>query len=254
MVVTLLSLEEVTVSFDGFRALDNLTLHVPKGSVRVLIGPNGAGKSTLLDTIIGKVRPSHGRVVYAGRDITQLPEHRIAQLGIRRKFQTPGVLESLSVYDNLAVAVRRAKGLMANLRSGLSADERARVQEMLRLVGLEEKGQMLASQLAHGEKQWLEIGMVVASGPELLLLDEPTAGMTQHETAQTADLIRRLGEQHTVLVIDHDMAFVEQLGAPISVLHMGRLLKEGTMQALRDDPDVIAIYLGRAREGAHARA
>jgi urea transport system ATP-binding protein len=254
MTERLLSLEAVTVSFDGFVALDNLTMHIPRGGVRVLIGPNGAGKSTLLDAIIGRVRPASGRIVYNGHDITSRPEHWIAQRGIRRKFQTPGVLESLTVYDNLAVAARRAKGWQASLRDTLSADERRPVEQTLCLIGLEEKAWMPAGQLAHGEKQWLEIGMVVVSDPELLLLDEPTAGMTHDETAQTAELIYGLGERHTVLVIDHDMAFVEQLAAPISVLHMGRLLKDGTIQTLRDDPEMIAIYLGRAKEDAHARA
>jgi urea transport system ATP-binding protein len=246
----LLSLEAITVSFDGFKALDDLTFRIPAGGVRVLIGPNGAGKSTLLDTIIGKVRPAHGRVVYEGRDITRLPEHRIARLGIRRKFQTPGVLEGLSVYDNIAVAARRDQGWLGSLGRALPPDERRRVQETLELVGLQDKAPVRAGQLAHGEKQWLEIGIVVSSDPGLLLLDEPTAGMTQHETAQTAELVRRLGARHTVLVIDHDMAFVELLGAPVSVLHMGRLLKEGTIQTLRHDPEVIAIYLGRAKEAA----
>lgn len=250
----LLRLEDLTVSFDGFKAIDGLSFQVERGAIRMLIGPNGAGKSTLCDTVIGKVRPAQGRVLYKGQDITRASEHHIVRMGICRKFQTPGVLENLSVADNLAVAVREHKGWWSNLRAGLGRAEAARVEEILGLVGLAHKRQMPAAQLAHGEKQWLEIGMVVAADPELLLLDEPTAGMTAQETARTAELILRLAGRHTVLVIDHDMDFVELLGAPVSVLHMGRLFKEGTLQELRDDPAVVEIYLGRAKEDGHARA
>jgi urea transport system ATP-binding protein len=175
-------------------------------------------------------------------------------LGIRRKFQAPGVLNGLTVEENLAVAVRGPKGLFPNLRRTLSVQERTRVEEVLALVNLAEKRHQSASQLSHGEKQWLEIGMVVGSEPDLLLLDEPTSGMTSAETSLTAKLVRALAERHTVLVIDHDMAFVEQLEAPISVLHQGRLLREGDMQSIRSDPEVVSVYLGRAvtKSDAHA--
>ena len=250
----LIALDSVTVSFDGFKALNNLTFSVMPGGVKVIIGPNGSGKSTLLDTIIGKVRPASGKVLYNGQDITGKAEHRIAQMGIRRKFQAPGVLGNLSVYDNLAVAVRKSKSLWGNLRLGLTKAEKARVLEVLQIIGLKEKQQMAAANLSHGEKQWLEIGIVVGSEPELLLLDEPTAGMTAQETRLTAELIKRLAEKHTVLVIDHDMAFVEQLNALISVLHMGRLLREGDMKQIREDPEVISVYLGRPKLKSHAAA
>ena len=253
MAEPLLRLEDIVVDFDGFKAIDHLTFTVMPQTVRVLIGPNGAGKSTLLDTVIGKVRPTAGRVIYRGQDITKLPEHKIAQLGIRRKFQAPGVLEGLSVLDNLAVAARKNRNLWGNLRSGLGPLEQERVDEVLDLIGLQSQRTSMASALAHGEKQWLEIGMVVAADPALLLLDEPTAGMTEDETALTAELINRLGGDHTILVIEHDMAFVEQLGAPVSVLHMGRLLKEGDMNAIRQDPEVIEIYLGRGEGRAAER-
>ena len=246
----LLQLEDVVVDFDGFKALDHLTFSIVPQSVRVLIGPNGAGKSTLLDTVIGKVRPTSGRVVYRGNDITAVSEHKIAQLGIRRKFQAPGVLEGLSVVDNLAIAVRRDRDLFGNFRSGLLPQEEERVGEVLDLIGLRAQRESMASDLAHGEKQWLEIGMVVVADPDLLLLDEPTAGMTSDETAQTAELVTRLSYDHTILVIEHDMAFVEQLAAPVSVLHMGRLLKEGDMQTVREDPEVIEVYLGRSKDRA----
>ncbi|SMB78752.1 urea ABC transporter ATP-binding protein UrtD [Deinococcus hopiensis] len=245
----LLEVRNVTVSFEGFKALQNLSLGVTSGSLRVLIGPNGAGKSTLLDTIIGKVRPASGEVRFRGQVISRLPEHRIAALGICRKFQAPGVLESLTVRDNLLLAARQQKGVFATLTPPTAA-EQGRADELLRLTGLEARAGIPAAQLAHGEKQWLEIGMVVAPEPELLLLDEPTAGMTVAETAHTAELIRTLAGRHTILVIDHDMHFVELLGAPVTVLHQGQVFRDGDLQSLRADPDVMEIYLGRPREAA----
>ena len=248
----LLEVREITVSFDGFKAITNLSLSVPRGSLRVLIGPNGAGKSTLLDTIIGKVRPVSGEVRYHGESISSLPEHRIAGLGICRKFQAPGVLEGLTVRENLLLAARKAKGVWATMFQRPSAAEQERADELLRLTGLWERMNVQAGELAHGEKQWLEIGMVVAAEPELLLLDEPTAGMTAQETAQTAELIHTLAGRHTVLVIDHDMHFVELLNAPITVLHQGQVFREGDLETLRNDPEVMEIYLGRPKETAHA--
>jgi urea transport system ATP-binding protein len=248
----LLQLESVTVSFDGFKAVDDLSFSVPKGTVRVVIGPNGAGKSTMCDAVIGKVRPASGRVLFDGREIGNLSEHAIARLGICRKFQTPGVLENLTVLENLSVAVRKNKSWFANLKPGLHPEETTRVTVLLEMIGLFEKRQMMASQLAHGEKQWLEIGMVVAAEPQLLLLDEPTAGMTAQETAKTAEIIKQLAGKHTIIVIDHDMGFVEQLGASVSVLHLGKLFKEGSVEEVRNDPGVVEIYLGRAKEtGLH---
>jgi urea transport system ATP-binding protein len=249
--MSLLRLENVTVSFDGFKALDDFNFRVDKGSIRVVIGPNGAGKSTMCDTVIGKVRPTMGKVIYNDKDISKTAEHTIVRQGICRKFQTPGVLENLSVEDNLAVGVRKHKCWWTNVRSGLTREESNKVTEILELVGLSDKRDMLASQLAHGEKQWLEIGMVVAADPELLLLDEPTAGMTAQETEKTARLISGLVGKHTVLVIDHDMSFVELLNAPVSVMHQGKLFKEGSIQNLRDDPGVVEIYLGRSKDDAH---
>jgi len=250
----LIALEEVTVSLDGFKALDGISFSVQPRCVRVIIGPNGAGKSTLLDTMIGKTRPTRGRVLFRGQDITHLAEHRIVRAGICRKFQTPGVLENLTVYENLTLAGRREKRWWAHFRAALGRDEQRCVESVLAKIGMTERRNVLAGGLAHGEKQWLEIGMVVASDAELLLLDEPTSGMTPKESAQTVQLIRKLGERHTVLVIDHDMTFVEQLGAPVSVMHLGKLLKQGDIRTLRDDPEVIAIYLGRAKEPRHVEA
>ncbi len=244
----LLQVERLTVCFEDFTAIDDLSLTLQPQSVRVLIGPNGAGKSTLLDAIIGRVRPSSGRILFKGTEITRMPEHRIVRAGICRKFQAPGLLESLTVYENLALAEARSRSWRAALRTRPTADQRARIEEILRTVGLTGQRSRLAGHLAHGQKQWLEIGMVVASDAELLLLDEPAAGMSHGEREQTADLVRRLSDRHSVLVIDHDMAFVERLDAPVSVLHMGRLLKEGSLQEVRQDPQVGAVYLGRVDE------
>lgn len=244
----LLRLENVTVDFDGFKALDRMSLALMPKTVRVLIGPNGAGKSTLLDATIGRVRPAAGKVFFKGRDITHVPEYQIVRNGICRKFQAPGVLGNLTVDENLALAARHNMGWWTSFHKGLASELRKHVNEVLELTGLGEKRDTLAAHLSHGQKQWLEIGMVVASKPELLLLDEPAAGMSHDEAAHTAELIRQLAKQYSFLVIDHDMGFVEQLDAPVSVLHMGRLLMEGTLEEVRSDPQVAAVYLGRAEE------
>lgn len=248
----LLSVENVTVSFDGFNALDGISLQLMPTSIRVLIGPNGAGKSTLLDTIIGNVRPAKGRIVLRGEDITELAEYKIVRRGICRKFQAPGILENLSVFDNLCLAARAHRESWRSFGIGVSAQVSARVERVLERIGLKEKRHALAGQLSHGQKQWLEIGMVVSSDADLLLLDEPAAGMSLDESAQTAELIRSLASDHSFLVIDHDMTFVEQLNAPVSVMHMGRMLKEGTLEEVQRDPQVIAVYLGREKEEAVA--
>ena len=251
---TLLSVEDVTVSYDGFKALDGLSLTVEAGAIHVLVGPNGAGKSTLLDTIIGRVRATSGRIVFKDEDVTRLPEHLIVRRGICRKFQTPGVLEALTVEENLVVAATRERGSWSVLTRGRSAAERARVEEILGIIRLGAKRSMLAANLAHGEKQWLEIGMVVASDAALLLLDEPAAGMSHGEAAATAELIHSLSGRHAFIVIDHDMDFVERLASPVSVLHMGRLLAHGSVAEIRRNPSVEAVYLGRPVEEHATRA
>jgi urea transport system ATP-binding protein len=252
MSAALLSVEDVTVSFDGFNALNGMSLQLLPKSIRVLIGPNGAGKSTLLDAIIGHVKPTKGRVVFKGEDITRLDEYKIVRKGICRKFQAPGILESLTVADNLALAARRHRECWRSFGTRVNPQVRNQVERVIALVGLADKRNALAAQLSHGQKQWLEIGMVVASDAELLLLDEPAAGMSQDETSQTAELIRSLSSQHSILVIDHDMTFVAQLDAPVSVMHMGRMLKQGTLDEIRNDPEIAAVYLGRAKEVPHA--
>ena len=252
MAEPLLELQDLSVTLDGFKALDGVSLRIMPRTARVIIGPNGAGKSTLLDTVIGRTRATRGKVLFRGQDVTYLSEHLIVRAGICRKFQTPGVLEQMTVYENLAIAVRRRKEWWAHFRVSLAFAERERVDAVLDEIGMTDKRHRTAAELAHGEKQWLEIGMVLASDAELLLLDEPTSGMTPEESERTAQLIRRLAEHRTVVVIDHDMAFVEKLAAPVTVLHLGRVLKEGDIRTLRDDPEVIAIYLGRPRRQERA--
>lgn len=250
----LLRIENVTVDFEGFKALDGMSLAIMPKTVRVLIGPNGAGKSTLLDAIIGRVRPARGKVFFKGKDITHVPEYQIVRNGICRKFQAPGVLQNLTVSENLALAARHNMGWRTLFAGELGSGLQKQVDEILELTGLGEKRKTLAAHLSHGQKQWLEIGMVVAAKPELLLLDEPAAGMSHDEAAHTADLIRRLSNQYSFLVIDHDMGFVAQLDAPVSVLHMGRLLMEGTLEEVRSDPQVAAVYLGRVEEASSGYA
>ena len=246
--LALLSVEHLTVSFDGYTALDDLSLTVDAGAIQVLIGPNGAGKSTLLDTIIGRVRPASGRILFKGFDLAGVAEYAIVRRGICRKFQTPGVLDALSIEDNLRVAAASHRGAWHALVGKPTRDEQARADRVLEIIGLGDRRRDLAAELAHGMKQWLEIGMVVASEAELLLLDEPAAGMTHQEAQATARLIRSLAGAHAFIVIDHDMDFVEQLAAPISVLNMGRMLAHGTVEEIRRDPEVAAVYLGRPRD------
>lgn len=242
----LLAVDGVTVDYDGFKALDTFSLILERRETRVVIGPNGAGKSTLCDVIIGRVRPASGQVVFRGEDITRLPEQRIVGRGICRKFQAPGVLPFLSVEDNMALAARQDRRWWKAFGFGMSAAERQVVDETLDFVGLAARRDTPAGLLAHGEKQWLEIAMVVATGAELLLLDEPTAGMGPAETARTADLLRKLGQSRTIMVIDHDMSFVEQLAAPVTVMHQGKFLKQGSIAEIRADAEVAAVYLGHA--------
>jgi urea transport system ATP-binding protein len=243
----LLTVEDVTVDYDGFKALNGLTLTLRAGALTVVIGPNGAGKSTLCDTIIGRVRPTSGRVLLRGEDISRLAEHRIVAKGICRKFQTPGVLVGLSVIDNLLIAAAADRRWLSAFTLKVSEKDRAKAEDTLAKVGLEDRRHALAGELSHGEKQWLEIGMVVATGCELLLLDEPTAGMGAAESTRTAEIVRALVGRHSVLVIDHDIDFVEQLGGHVVVMHQGQLFKQGSLAQMRSDPDVASIYLGRPR-------
>ena len=241
----LLELRGVGVSFDGFRALNGLNLSLAPGELRAVIGPNGAGKTTFLDVITGKVRPSQGDVLFQGRSLVGLAEHRIARLGIGRKFQTPRVFENLSPRRNLELAAGRSSAPWELLFGRLDGQSREKVQRLLAVVGLENLANERAGSLSHGQKQWLEIAMLVAQDPVLLLVDEPVAGLTDEETQITADLLKQLAGDHTVLVIEHDMDFIRDLNAPVTVLHEGHVLCEGTMDQVQNDSRVIEVYLGQ---------
>jgi len=243
----LLRIDHVTVDFDGFKALNDLDLTIQAGTLTVVIGPNGAGKSTMCDTVIGRVRPTSGRILFRGEDISRQPEHGIVGRGICRKFQTPGVLVGLSVYENLVIAATQDRRWWKSLTFQPPRAVREKAEAVLETVGLADRREALAGALSHGEKQWLEIGMVVATDAELLLLDEPTAGMGAAESTRTAEIIRDLIGAHSVLVIDHDIDFVEQLGGHVAVLHQGSVFKEGSLAQVRNDPDVASIYLGRPK-------
>ena len=253
---SIIYLEGVTVDFEGFKALRNLNFIVNYHELRVVIGPNGAGKTTLLDVISGKVKPATGRVIF-GKDIEllSLREHEIATLGIGRKFQTPSVYGNLSVWDNLDLSIRRqSKGVFSTLISALSSEETDRINAMLKTIGLQEKARTRAGALSHGEKQWLEIGMVLLQDPALLLVDEPVAGMSDRETEQTGQLLTSLTDKHSIIVIEHDMEFVRQIARTITVLHEGTVLCEGSVEQIQSDPRVVEIYLGRQKKESHASA
>ncbi|HEX6212982.1 MAG TPA: urea ABC transporter ATP-binding protein UrtD [Methylomirabilota bacterium] len=244
-------LEDVTVSYEGFKALDRLNFFMDRRELRVVIGPNGAGKTTLLDVISGRVKPVHGRVIFGrNTDLTTLTENQIAALGIGRKFQTPSVFVNLTVWENVELSLRRAsKGVLATLLERDGAEARDRIAATLDTVGLGARAGAPAGALSHGEKQWLEIGMVIAQDPELLLVDEPVAGLTDEETARTGDLLLAIAAERSVLVIEHDMEFVRRIGRTVTVLHQGRLLCEGPVEQVQRDPRVLEVYLGQ-RVGA----
>ena len=243
---TLLYLDNVSVTFDGFRALNALSLLVEKGEMRAVIGPNGAGKTTMMDVITGKTRPDEGQVMFGEKtDLTRLDEPAIAALGIGRKFQKPTVFEPLSVWDNLLLALSGDRRPRFTLWARETDDERDRINEVLQTIRLTEARDRIAGGLSHGQKQWLEIGMLLAQDPQLLLVDEPVAGMTDAETEQTADLLRDINRTRSVVVVEHDMAFVRALGVRVTVLHEGSVLSEGTIDHVSNDPKVIEVYLGR---------
>jgi urea transport system ATP-binding protein len=244
----ILEIENLTVSFDGFKALNQLSFSMDTGELRVVIGPNGAGKTTFLDVITGKVQPTTGRVLFKGRNLKALSEHQIVRIGIGRKFQTPRVYLNLTVRDNLALSCNRQKGAFSTLWGRPSPAEQQTVGGLLETIGLSAKANLKADLLAHGEKQRLEIGMLVAQSPDLLLVDEPVAGLTDEETAKVGDLLLALAESHSILVIEHDMEFVRQIARQVTVLHEGSVLCEGTMDQVQSDPRVIEVYLGAAHE------
>jgi urea transport system ATP-binding protein len=245
--------EDVTVDYDGFKALSRLNFFMDRRELRVVIGPNGAGKTTLLDVISGRVKPVAGRVIFGHHtDLLPLRENQIAALGVGRKFQTPSVFVNLTVRDNVELSLRRAsKGVFATLFERDAGDEDARIDATLETVGLVPKAEWLAGRLSHGEKQWLEIGMVIAQDPELLLVDEPVAGMTDEETARTGELLQSIATDRSVLVIEHDMEFVRQIARKVTVLHQGTVLCEGPVEQVQSDPRVLEVYLGQ-RKDTHA--
>ncbi|MFL5333745.1 MAG: urea ABC transporter ATP-binding protein UrtD [Geminicoccaceae bacterium] len=243
---TILYLDGVSVSFDGFKALNDLSLYLDKGEMRAIIGPNGAGKTTMMDVITGKTRPDKGTVLFREDiDLTRHDESDIARLGIGRKFQKPTVFESHTVWTNLELALNGERELFRSLFFDLAAAQRDRIGQVLRIVRLEDAARGLAGELSHGQKQWLEIGMLLVQDPELLLVDEPVAGMTDAETEATGELLREISRSHSVVVVEHDMEFVRGLGSKVTVLHEGSVLAEGSLEQVQNDQRVIEVYLGR---------
>lgn len=241
-----LQLEKINVSFDGFKALTDLSLQIGVGELRCIIGPNGAGKTTLMDVITGKTRPDNGRAFYdQSTDLTTLSPVEIARIGIGRKFQKPTVFEALSVFENLEIALKTEKSVWACLRGKLNGEQRDRIDEVLKLLRLGAERRRPAGLLSHGQKQFLEIGMLLVQDPHLLLLDEPAAGMTDAETAYTAELFKNLAGQHSLMVVEHDMGFVEAIADRVTVLHQGQVLAEGSLREVQANEQVIDVYLGR---------
>ncbi|AHK46069.1 putative urea or short-chain amide ABC transporter, ATP-binding protein [Ensifer adhaerens OV14] len=243
---SLLYLDGVSVSFDGFKALNSLSFVIEPSELRAIIGPNGAGKTTMMDIITGKTRPDEGQVFFKGDiDLTKRDEAEIASLGIGRKFQKPTVFESHTIWDNLELALNRSRGVFPTLFYRLTADDKARIEEILTTVRLSARRDDLAANLSHGQKQWLEIGMLLAQEPELLLVDEPVAGMTDAETAETAILLKEIARTRSVVVVEHDMGFIRELGVKVTCLAEGSVLAEGSIDFVSSDPKVIENYLGR---------
>ena len=241
-----LYLDGISVSFDGFKALNNLSLTIDPGELRCVIGPNGAGKTTMMDVITGKTRPDEGRALFGeSADLTRLSEAQIAHAGIGRKFQKPTIFERLTVFENLELAMKADKRVRATLFSKLSSDQKDRIRATLALIGLQESADRVAGLLSHGQKQWLEIGMLLMQEPKLLLLDEPVAGMSDQETERTAELFLSLAGTHSLVVVEHDMAFIASIARKVTVLHEGSVIAEGPMEKVQNDPRVIEVYLGR---------
>jgi urea transport system ATP-binding protein len=241
-----LYLEDISVSFDGFRALNGLSLAIDAGELRCVIGPNGAGKTTMMDVITGKTRPDAGRAWFGQTiDLTAMTEAQIAHAGIGRKFQKPTIFESHTVFENLELAMKADKRVRRTLRAKLTSEDQGRIAETMRQIRLDAAADRPAGLLSHGQKQWLEIGMLLMQEPQLLLLDEPVAGMSDDETERTAELFLSLAGQHSLVVVEHDMAFIAKIAKKVTVLHEGSVLAEGTLDAVQEDPRVVEVYLGR---------
>ncbi|MBB6729876.1 urea ABC transporter ATP-binding protein UrtD [Cohnella zeiphila] len=244
-----LSLEKITVEFDGFRAVNGMDLSLRKNEVHFLIGPNGAGKTTMLDVMCGKARPASGRILFRDRiDLSKKKEHQIAQLGIGRKFQAPSIFSELTVEENLALSLQKKKGVFSVLFARRKEEDARAIERMLSTIGLGEVSGRRAGGLSHGQKQWLEIGMLLIQEPAVVLLDEPVAGMTDAETEKTGELLRRISVDRCVLVVEHDMEFVRQFAGKVTIMHEGKLLMEGTMDEVQADARVAEVYLGKRRD------
>lgn len=239
-----LTIDGLTVDFSGFKAVENFSTVIQDGELRVILGPNGAGKTTLMDLISGKTPSTGGKIHLFGKDITALPEHQIARAGVGRKFQIPSVFRDITVQQNLEVAVSHEPGVFKNLRRAMLAADRRRIEEVVELTQLGPVLGQLAGDLSHGQMQWLELAMLITQQAKVILLDEPTAGMTKAETSKTADIILRLKGSHTILVVEHDMGFVRKIAERITVMHLGKLLAEGPMEKVEADLAVQEAYLG----------
>jgi urea transport system ATP-binding protein len=245
----ILTVEGVTKTFEGFQAISDLNFYMDRGELRTIIGPNGAGKSTLLDLITGRCRPDRGKIEFEkDTDLTRLNEYQINRLGIGRKFQTPSVYINHTVYENILLSLQGSRGVFAALFARTTSEQNDRIQDILQTVGLDAQADLLAGHLAHGQKQWLEIGMLLAQDPKLLLVDEPAAGMTDEERHKTGELLVSLAGKHSVIVIEHDMAFVRQIARKVTVLHQGAVLCEGPVDQVQNDARVIEVYLGKKKQ------
>jgi urea transport system ATP-binding protein len=240
----LLSVEDLTVSFDGFKAVDSLNLYVEKDELRVIIGPNGAGKTTLLDMICGKTRPTAGSIKFRNHELVGMSEHKIVRTGVGRKFQTPSIYENLTVLENLEISYPKGRGVFGCVAFRRTPEVVDRIHKIAEEIGLKEFLEIEGAFLSHGQKQWLEIGMLLMQEPELVMLDEPVAGMSPAEREQTAELIKRICKGRCIIVIEHDMEFVSRIAHKVTVLHLGKLLAEGSMEEVRNNPKVIDVYLG----------
>jgi len=242
----ILTLEGVNKTFERFKAISMLNFYMDEGELRVIIGPNGAGKSTMLDLITGRTRPDSGKIEFGkDTDLTRLNEFQINRLGIGRKFQTPSVYIDQTVFENIWLSLEGSRSVRSTLVSRLTSNQRERIEQVLELIGLSNKAQLKAGTLSHGQKQWLEIGMLLAQNPKLLLVDEPAAGMTDEETARTGELLVSLAGKHSIVVIEHDMTFVRQIARKVTVLHQGSVLCEGTVDQVQNDERVLEVYLGK---------
>ncbi len=245
----ILTVEGVTKTFDGFKAISDLNFYMDKGELRVIIGPNGAGKTSFLDLITGRTKPDVGKIEFEkDTDLTALNEYQINRLGIGRKFQTPSVYIDHTVYENVLLSLQGSRSVFSALFARVTYAQRERIHEVLETVGLAAKAQVKAGSLAHGQKQWLEIGMLLAQNPKLLLVDEPAAGMTDEETAKTGELLISLAGKHSIVVIEHDMVFVRQIARKVTVLHQGHVLCEGAVDEVQNNERVIEVYLGRKKK------